>query len=53
MEHTATLRRSVKGLASIQRGGNQRAAVPNDELNFELSKNESGWSIDRIWSPIC
>jgi len=26
MEHTATLRGSVKGLASIQRGSNQRAA---------------------------
>lgn len=27
--------------------------VPEDELNFELSKRKSRWTIDRIWSPIC
>lgn len=27
--------------------------VPDDELNFELSKRNSRWAIDRIWSPIC
>lgn len=27
--------------------------APEDELNFELSKKQSQWAIDRIWSPIC
>jgi hypothetical protein len=27
--------------------------VPEDEVNFELVKVRSHWTIEKIWSPIC